>query len=1057
MKLKQQLFILLLILGNLCGFLFAGESSGSSSRDSRSMQTSNQHALRLPVLTRNELDFLRRFDGTIDDKDLSIAQAVLNKVPRELLKVRLQTNVAGVDTLIATNNHTQLYGYSRSMPIGFTTWSVPEAKKISEDTTFGYMPLVSASWTGNGLVIVPATMDSFRVTDWSNTLQIDVDPFSARFAGFSENSSHIAVSTGENTIDVFHIADAQKVGHIVVPAPMIRMRAVAIKSSGGLLVCGTHDNTVCVYNSVTQECYDVPQPSAGQPSAEPPSATPLRMQLTHNGQFLSVVFSDNTLCVWHVSNNKLLFKVTANMPISAEVLNLETQSIAYAVGSIISLVKLDAPDRVTTFEGHTAPITQLIFSRAGDELASSSVDGSARIWSVAHGSSTIIAQHANPISGIALCEPQAEMTSSVVDNQLMRMIATASPDEQEVCLWSLDPRIVLLQIRALYVREFITMTQYNRIINLMDQMPSCFKPFFTNWPFLNARIEPEESMMPGTVENIKTFSLAMVASDGTKRRLNASDLQQFASPVLCAQVRWNADQVFDTNGSPQALDALLILARLKNERHKMAQFDKFLPKVQREALILYDKLCCHGLFGGGRRNILECLSNLEARPEFLRSYNGEVSHLPLELQEKPVFYAPSDVTGHQNRFIGHVKQMTFPHAIYSCAVSPDATHVLVASPDSILCRDIITDNQTSVDLPGVNRYSLLAWSSDSKRYAISRVHDNSSLIDIIDAATARVVHTFQLNGLSGAAIIMNLAFCNDDLIIFYKKELIDYGQLVKCHVTPSGLEERQTCVLPLGAASCAINSDKHLVVIGSVTGSITLADLTDVHIFNQHNGPFGGCGTLLAQVRQPITGLGLSNDGSQLVSVSYDGFIRRYWVRFEQLRNRTLSSGRLEARGLLKNYFVNVCPMIFCKNHATSVIISDGRDQIYQWNGQDDPSINPSIGHLAQQDRRGMFYVTFSNHTVSIDCIWPDALTLQQFLLFEKAFKAPKLVDDKQRDLLSRILETMPDELQAIVKRAMPVLDSITDKDELLREKRESSASDGGESSDAPLRKRLEK
>jgi WD40 repeat protein len=1015
---------------------YAGESSGSASAAAPERSTL---ATKRPKLTEDEINFLLRFDGTIADEDDIIATNILQKVPPELLKITLRHRVSDIDRLVTTNDDRYVCGYSRHSASGITMWDVFTARPIIERPHIGFVSASYPNATGTILALYSQTLKQFFIYNWHAQRQVTGAWPHITNAAANAAGSLLAIANTQQ-VSIFHMAD-ESVEPVMVPAAMTQIAALAFTSENNLILCGLHDDTVCVYNAGTNRLYDI---------AQQPDSIPVEMRLSCCGKFLFVTFSDKTLGMWHVRENKLIFTCRDAMPTAHELFSNDERWFAYARGSTISLINLDDVRESRSFCGHTAAITHLSFNKQITSLLSSSVDGTARIWPVKDNDhylavNPIVARHTGPVDAVvaldAAATDDAESGSAAIEGgQRDRYYVTACANRHEVCLWLADARAQLLYIKALYAPEFVTKGQYSRLKELLETLPSPFQVAIKNkMPFFRDDTEPDVSMMPESVDVLRAQHVTLKTEDGRWRMLRAHALQRLASPVLYAQLSWNesykprhADTAFNTQCSSAVTDALLKLARSKSVDEGRQSFALLSPAEQHAALLLYDKLGCTGLFTNGVREAHEHLLDLETRTDHLLGYNGTLYHLPLAMQLARVMYCPGIFLGRLSRLdkddlscSEFSKRIALTRVPYRCAVSPDGCFFVATSAGMVECYDIASGVRTCVALPGVDQRSCIAWNTDSTCYAVSRIHDDESIIDSIDRETGHINHSYhipidQITGQESVGISTYLAFCQRGILVFYK----NLSRLICCSVASSGVEEQRVCMVPPSASVCAVNHDGTLLALGLQDGRIFVADIAYGNLFDGPMSLFGSAGILLYDDALPIAGLDFSDDNECLASVTTTGFVSL--LHIEQQKSETGKPGyrsgpSIFVRGSsLPGWHAVDEATVSCRQRGNFVLVG-GNGYLYTLDGTTGMH-SCAVGTAAQLDCGGIWFATFFNRVVKFECAWPDVLTLPQFLLFEKAVKAPVLLNELQQRQLREIMLTLPVPLQMFVAHALPFL-----------------------------------
>lgn len=1020
----KKLLTFFLLLGLSTTVLGSAESSSSASGFAGSSRGSP--VVDRSIFTEKELDFLVRFDGSLEVAQSSLAQQIIEKFSPDILRLdTLLGDVFGVNLLAfdektsrlaycGRHNDVALLNLLNGACVSLTRFSLPISKG-------DFMRI------GDRLFFASATSSFLNLTDLAHNGHSEFDLCSAY--AFNKTGSLLATVSG-GTICVRNQLNHTFEREFEWPVP-VRIMSVAFATSDSVRAAILVNKHVFIYSdNNAEEMTNL---------ANQPDLMPVRVCFSPDAKFVAVVFENNALGIWRVSDNKLITLLPpASGKITEEQFSADGKLLVRAVDSAIYIVNVERSPLPVVCRGHCAPITQLIFDDANHSLLSASVDGTVRRWALDGSSSHVLVRCSTPINSMALCCVPSHSSSTVVtedDKTVGQFLVTACADRNELCLWLTDPRAILLQIKAVCAPVFVTMDQYERIKELLEKLPPFFrKTMMQRFPFLKCRKEPAIELLVGE-KDTHSFLLTLVDLNDGRHDVDVLTMQHLCSPVLIFQLQWNSAQTFSVPFSGQAIDQLCRLAQISIP-DALITLESLNDPLKHEVLMLYDYLCCCSPFGHNSSTVLRELFKTETTVDRLTDYGGAIDHLPPALQDASILYSPRWAVRRMinGAFFSNVRSFHFEQPFCCGAVSPDAVHIALGVAGGVYHYDIITGRSVFRRLGGTDTDSLIAWSADSTRYAITHLHEDVRSVSVFDVITDRTICSFDF---PSTAKIEFLAFYSDGVLVFYKDSTMSPAHLVKCSFDS---DMRKELMVPANATACAVSADGQLAVIGTVNGKIFMGDIN-------HEG----IDTLLVDQSVSIAALALNADGTCLTSVCDDGTVSIYTGNVaRRLRNHLVFGDggyTLVSRVHLIGWRRVPCVTLSSRDSYPLLMIGTGsHDRTYVWekNTNNVSVINKCI---IQQDQQNVFCVSVEDQNVNVEFAWPEPLTLKQVLLIEKAFKAPELVDDVQRSRLRTILETLPEQLQALVLRLMP--DFV-----VARAKREEASSSEGSSSDAPAQKR---
>ncbi|MEZ4660114.1 MAG: BTAD domain-containing putative transcriptional regulator [Caldilineaceae bacterium] len=205
---------------------------------------------------------------------------------------------------------------------------------------------------------------------------------------------HLAYASTDNTVNVITIPDGQSVRQFDLAAT--KATVMAFDSRGQLLACGTQDGQILIYDLTQADAH-------GEPL--------YRVQLTNSPIWRLLFSPDDKWLAWICAGQEIRLLDLANGQVSPA---MPTYYGAFCLGfgNDSSQIFTDGANNallvrdVTNghirhkLHGHTAALTSIEVSPAGDMVASSSADGSIRLWQPDTGVCLAVLQFHGPYAGM---------------------------------------------------------------------------------------------------------------------------------------------------------------------------------------------------------------------------------------------------------------------------------------------------------------------------------------------------------------------------------------------------------------------------------------------------------------------------------------------------------------------------------------------------------------------------------------------------------------------------------------------------------------------------------
>jgi WD40 repeat protein len=232
----------------------------------------------------------------------------------------------------------------------------------------------------------------------------------------------------------------------LAPAPTGALKAMAVSPDGKFVVIGGDDQTVRVW--------EVSKPGQGRALTGPKAAV---NAVGTNGTLIAAAYTDHTVCVWNLASGELLAQISAHrFPITSVALdakgqNLLTSSLDGSVKVWPLPIEGKPPQSIAAkmiLTTHERGTTGVVFHPNGTQFYTSGVEGTIKLWDLPAGNlvkaftdakdavlALTLSREANPMRIAAACKDRTVRVWTLADGKLIATI----PQPEEVHGLSFSP------------------------------------------------------------------------------------------------------------------------------------------------------------------------------------------------------------------------------------------------------------------------------------------------------------------------------------------------------------------------------------------------------------------------------------------------------------------------------------------------------------------------------------------------------------------------------------------------------------------------------------------
>lgn len=221
------------------------------------------------------------------------------------------------------------------------------------------------------------------------------------------------------------------------------LNAVALDSSGGLVAAPNYDGGICIWNTL-----DGLQVTTLTGHLRIVS----NLAFSNNKYLLASGSNDYTVCLWNLEQgNKAIW--SREFDYTTECITISPDSTLLALATkYVDIILLDIATGATTkvLKGHSATVRSVAFTSESQTLASSSADGTVRLWNIESG-----------------LEVRQFNSKSKADFNCVAV----SPDGKYIAAGDWDGRLYLWQINDTKPSPFMKIRSHTKLISSIAFSP----------------------------------------------------------------------------------------------------------------------------------------------------------------------------------------------------------------------------------------------------------------------------------------------------------------------------------------------------------------------------------------------------------------------------------------------------------------------------------------------------------------------------------------------------------------------------------------------------------
>lgn len=191
---------------------------------------------------------------------------------------------------------------------------------------------------------------------------------------FSPNGADLAAGAEDRRVRIWHLATPGKV--CVLKGHRERVRAVAFSRAGDRLVSGGDDEDVVIWD--VKSCSEAAR-------LEAHDAAITAVAFNQKGDRLATASLDQTVRLWNAATGRRSRRLEMSEELLCSTVSPDGQWVAAGSEASVYLWKRPVRGKPRRLDGHTWDVTGVAFSPGSGTLASSSDDGTVRLWNVASG------------------------------------------------------------------------------------------------------------------------------------------------------------------------------------------------------------------------------------------------------------------------------------------------------------------------------------------------------------------------------------------------------------------------------------------------------------------------------------------------------------------------------------------------------------------------------------------------------------------------------------------------------------------------------------------------